>query len=789
MTAGQKLRSARQVVDLTFERRRVQLGCVSLGLKPNLMKHVFTLFALALMTSGLAQVPDYIPTDGLVAWYPMNGNALDESGNGFNCQSVGATLTEDRFGIPSSAYTFDGQGSHLQGPSLPFSNLSISIWFKPDAGILESYGGGTPPTGAQLIGQGTSHNPCRYCDWAIGVSDWYDGIDQLAWEKANVSSCQVQQSAASWNPEIGVWTHLMAVSEESNVTFYVNGSWVSTIPFEEPLQHGGSVLSIGARYVENCNGGGSCTGPDNAWSGAIDDVAIWGRALSVEEVLDLYLMSSEDALLPDYVPSEGLVAWYPFSGNAIDVAGDGVEGAVFGATLATDRFGNDSCAYSFDGVDDYIVIEDADELEFGGGDFTFSAWFKTSESKRQWVISNYVSYGNYPLWMVGIPNEVPPNALGFDVRDGQNSIGQNTTSAAVVDGLWHHTVLIRRGDELVVYLDGTDIYNLEVPNLSVLTEGNPYYIGTDNLNFQCWEGAIDDIGFWNRSLNGEEIASLFLGEAPVLGCLDADACTFNPEADVDDGSCLYFDECGVCGGNSEQGCTDTYACNFEATAICDDGSCDYSCCPGPGCCDVGMYWDWDLGMCQITNVADTNLDGCVQLNDLLDVLSAYGDCGAEEEVTEHPCSGGAFSPGDDLACAGWNYLGAYDGGEYYVSSFPLAWDSAQAFALELNGGLAVISSQEENDWISNLVGDNYVWIGLYQNLNSTYYSEPDGGWGWVDDSPFVYENWATNAPNDVNNGTEHHCQMYSNGLWNDAPGDLFINGSDGRDIYAVIEFR
>ena len=193
-------------------------------------------------------------------------------------------------------------------------------------------------------------------------------------------------------------------------------------------------------------------------------------------------------------------------------------------------------------------------------------------------------------------------------------------------------------------------------------------------------------------------------------------------------------------------------------------------------------------MCQITNVADTNLDGCVQLSDLLDLLGAYGAC-AEAELAENPCGGGAFLPGDDIACAGWNYLGAYDGGEYYVSSIPVAWDSAQAFAVELNGGLAVISSQEENDWISNLVGGNYVWIGLYQDLNSTYYSEPDGGWGWVNGAPFVYENWASNSPNNVNNGTEHHCQMYSNGLWNDAPGDLFINGSDGRDIYAVIEFR
>ena len=44
------------------------------------MKRILTLAALVFATSCFGQVPDYVPTDGLVAWYPMNGNALDESG-------------------------------------------------------------------------------------------------------------------------------------------------------------------------------------------------------------------------------------------------------------------------------------------------------------------------------------------------------------------------------------------------------------------------------------------------------------------------------------------------------------------------------------------------------------------------------------------------------------------------------------------------------------------------------------------------------------------------------------
>jgi len=74
--------------------------------------------------------------------------------------------------------------------------------------------------------------------------------------------------------------------------------------------------------------------------------------------------------------TDGLVAYYPFNGNANDESGNGNNGTVYGATLSNDRFGNIDSAYSFDGVDDYIDIMNSDELNFGEGDFTISSWLK-----------------------------------------------------------------------------------------------------------------------------------------------------------------------------------------------------------------------------------------------------------------------------------------------------------------------------------------------------------------------------------------------------------------------------
>ena len=194
---------------------------------------------------------------------------------------------------------------------------------------------------------------------------------------------------------------------------------------------------------------------DLKWEGGLSWVHIgltfWDRNLSVEEVLNLYLMSIGFAQIPEYVSTDGLVAWYPFSGDASDLSEFGNDGAVQGPFLTTDRFGNESSAYGFDGVDDYILIEGSDALEFEDGDFTFSGWFQTSVSQRQWVVSNYLTYGNNPLWMLGVPYHGAPSSIGIDVRDGINQIGESVTNEDVVDGSWHHSVFV----EVVMALNFT----------------------------------------------------------------------------------------------------------------------------------------------------------------------------------------------------------------------------------------------------------------------------------------------------------------------------------------------
>ena len=66
-----------------------------------------TFIALFITVNVMAQnVPNYVPTNGLVGWWPFNGNANDESGNENHGTVNGATLTADRNGTANSAYSF-----------------------------------------------------------------------------------------------------------------------------------------------------------------------------------------------------------------------------------------------------------------------------------------------------------------------------------------------------------------------------------------------------------------------------------------------------------------------------------------------------------------------------------------------------------------------------------------------------------------------------------------------------------------------------------------------------------
>ena len=101
-----------------------------------------------------------------------------------------------------------------------------------------------------------------------------------------------------------------------------------------------------------------------------------------------------------------------------------------------------------------------------------------------------------------------------------------------------------------------------------------------------------------------------------------------------------LDECGVCGGGGiAVGACDCEGNILDALGVCggdcltdqnNNGICDLieleNGVGGPGMCGLGTIWDEETQTCIVAYPADINFDGCVQLNDLLDLLAGYGNC-------------------------------------------------------------------------------------------------------------------------------------------------------------------
>ncbi|MCG9879670.1 MAG: gliding motility-associated C-terminal domain-containing protein [Bacteroidia bacterium] len=213
--------------------------------------------------------------NGLVACYPFTGNANDESGNGNHGTVFNAALTTDRFNKPNRAYSFNGTNARIQAPhsnSLNVGKITVAAWV--------NYGNSAT---TQII---TKRN------WSNAQNEKF-AFDTKEFHVKRNGACTPN---LNWNPltypsppSIGVWTYIVATYDGRISKFYKNGILERTVDFLTPQD------------LDLCAGGELIFGANFAtfpfyYTGKIDDIRIYNRALSDSEVSQLYLFSSTENL-------------------------------------------------------------------------------------------------------------------------------------------------------------------------------------------------------------------------------------------------------------------------------------------------------------------------------------------------------------------------------------------------------------------------------------------------------------------------------------------------------------
>ncbi|NVN94214.1 MAG: gliding motility-associated C-terminal domain-containing protein [Bacteroidetes bacterium] len=401
---------------------------------------------------------------------------------------------------------------------------------------------------------------------------------------------------------------------------------------------------------------------------------------------------------------QGLVAFYPFCGNANDESGSGHNGVVNGAILTTDRFGNANSAYLFNGVNNKIT---ADTLPILNQYFSYSCWIKIN-GLTPGIIQSFGGIGGPQsqslnhMWNFSYN----PNLSRWDLYDHTNGswytnwTGQ--TSSSTLN--WTNVTIVYNNVTEYLYVNGI-LLNQRTIVTPIQTFADRTLrlseIGTQFLN-----GKIDNILIYNRALNTNEIQEIYaLGIATSASYLWSTGDTTQSITVTPNQTTTYT--LSVTNGNIS--CMDTLAVNVLNP--------------------------------QINNGQDTTI--CKGESICLNVTTA--------NVINHVDS-----------IANFTYIGKLNNHLYYRSNYQTDWQSAKIACQAKGGHLATISSIQENNLLFNYCNgySQQTWFGFTDEVI-------EGDWKWITGEPVCYTNWAPGEPNNSYGGEDYSTLWCSINGWND----------------------
>ena len=443
--------------------------------------------------------------DGLVAHYSFNGNAQDGSGHNHHGTVNGAVLTNSRFNEVDHAYSFDGQSSHIDLPSLYSYNptyLTINAWIK-----LNTLGTRKMIV-AKLTGGDTSGN--------FGL-EIYNDVISMGLNKDGTW----HQALGTTRLVANVWYQITATYDGSYLRVFLDGIQDGSLSYTGGMGVNTIPWMIG---VHPSQGGGFF--PGFSFNGAIDDIRIYDRALAVGEIQALYNLNPADpptittisplasgmvgrsysqsltatggaapygwslasGTLPDGLSlseagvitgtptaagsatftvrvtgsdtgsatkeitlaiidpaalRSGSVAWWRGEDNFQDSAGTNHGTGVNGASLAAGKVGK---TMTFDGVNDYVQVPGSPSLNLVSGQgWTLEGWILVNNISNSPMIAHRGT-GNGgnpgPYWDFYVRND---NArLHFITNTGGSWGNYDSVHSAttVTPGVWQHVAII-----------------------------------------------------------------------------------------------------------------------------------------------------------------------------------------------------------------------------------------------------------------------------------------------------------------------------------------------------------
>ena len=243
-------------------------------------------------------------------------------------------------------------------------------------------------------------------------------------------------------------------------------------------------------------------------------------------VVALLLLSliADGQTIPSYIPTDSLVAWYPFNGNVNDESGNGnngIKGGSFKLIETTDRFGAGKSAFYFNGK----VFIHGDCSAFPKNDRTISAWYLPDSLGYSSFRQLLFGYGGSPCgksWLMNFENpDLPVSPVGkFEVQ-GHCLAFRTYVQYPDWKTNWTHVAVTYSDTTLKFYFNGKLVRTAVIDSTETTVEDKKWGIASypsndgetmydeNSLGDHLFRGKIDDIAIWGRVLDSSEISSLY----------------------------------------------------------------------------------------------------------------------------------------------------------------------------------------------------------------------------------------------------------------------------------------
>lgn len=430
----------------------------------------------------------FISDSNLVSYWHFENDVTDFK-NANNGTNYGVSFAYDKPNFSYNGVFVSTESDIIALPnnaSLKPTSFTFSWWQK-------GMNGGNIFTNFRNIGQ--------FIGWAVMVNNWGEKLCIRSFTANGLAGGLKDYICSSTIPYDTGWHHYAVTYASSVMKYYIDGQYFGSST-NEIAYTTTMTPTIGAR-----NDVGT---PTDFLNASLDDLALFSRVLSNDEIASIYSMATPERRLGEYIGSgSGTTKLYvPFNGNCIDFSGNDSTGVPYNVTYLNEKFNK---GIKFAGTTTSYVLFPSTSMNFGTNDYALSFWVKlpvTRASNFSCAIGNGATSWDSHFYNIQIDRLANPGVVTIYYPGNLNTI---FGTIDINDNAWHHIVHTKLVDTTYLYIDGkldvssTNFGNVDLSYNGYLMAGSNKFDG-ENAPFG---GALDELIVENVGWSAEKVKKYY----------------------------------------------------------------------------------------------------------------------------------------------------------------------------------------------------------------------------------------------------------------------------------------